>query len=45
MVTRLKEILTKLGSFLMMGLIGIIVASVVNMFHEIINDVFCNIYS
>ena len=32
MVTQLKEILTKLGSFLMMGLIGIIIASVVNMF-------------
>ena len=32
MVTQLKEILTKLGSFLMMGLIGIIIASVVNIF-------------
>ena len=37
-----KRDLTKLGSFLMMGLIGIIIASVVNMFYEIFNDVFCN---
>ena len=38
-----KRDLTKLGSFLMMGLIGIIVASVVNMFYEIFNDGFCNL--
>ena len=32
MVIRLKRDLTKLGSFLMMGLIGIIIASIVNIF-------------
>ena len=32
MDTQLKEILTKFGSFLMMGLIGIIIASIVNIF-------------
>ena len=39
-----KRDLTKLGSFLMMGLIGIIIASIVNIFHEIFNDVFRNFY-
>ena len=37
-----KRDLTKLGSFLMMGLIGIIIASIVNIFLKIKHDVFCN---
>jgi Integral membrane protein, interacts with FtsH len=39
-----KRDLTKLGSFLMMGLIGIIIASIVNIFMKSTNDVFCKIY-
>tara|TARA_Y100001936_G_scaffold246270_1_gene289924 strand:- start:499 stop:1116 length:618 start_codon:yes stop_codon:yes gene_type:complete len=37
-----KRDLTKLGSFLMMGLIGIIIASIVNIFMKSSYDVFCN---
>ena len=40
-----KRDLTKFGSFLMMGLIGIIIASIVNIFMKSLNDVFCNFYS
>ena len=39
-----KRDLTKLGSFLMMGLFGIIIASSSKHFYEIFDDVFCNIY-
>ena len=39
-----KRDLTKLGSFLMMGLIGIIIASIVNIF-KILDDVFCDFYN
>ena len=40
-----KKDLTRLGSFLMMGLIGIIIASIVNIFMKSTMMYFCNFYN